>query len=295
MFSWNDRVPGYLLGKFQLISTVTFTALFSIVFLLVSVPFSHNVWFEISQSESFGFTVLFCLIALSVIIVSKRLLYNAGRNGTVLTYSQYIVWNAVEIVVICLLYTFFTYKGDQMGIIDVGDLTIERIFFSSLLYGFMSLAVPYILAGMYFAINDKDNTIRLMNYSNVVSDEVLQPKDEKKITLFDNSGVLKLSVSSSNLYYIESDDNYIKVWYSDSHDTIKQYMLRCKLKTVEESFLDSNLVRCHRKYIVNMDKVSTLRKEKDGYELELDNEGIPLIPVTKTYEESVLSRFNSKA
>ena len=69
-------------------------------------------------------------------------------------------------------------------------------------------------------------------------------------------------------------------------------MLRCRLKTVEESFRGSSLVRCHRKYIVNMDKVKILRKEKDGYELDLDNDAIPPIAITKTYAADVLRRFN---
>ena len=293
MFSLNDRIPGYLLGKYQLIATVTFSALFSLVFLLASVPFSHNAWFEIDSSEAFGFTSLFFLIAVFVVIVSKRILYQSYRKRQDMTYLQYILWNAVEIVMICILYTLFTLKGDSMGIIDVGGQSPDHIFFNSLLYCVMSLAVPYTGCAMYFAIIDKDNTIRVMNYSTVVSDEVLQPKDEKKITLFDNSGVLKLSVSSTNLYYIESDDNYIKVWYEDSHGVLKQYMLRCRLKTVEDSFADSSLVRCHRKYIVNMDKVKVLRKEKDFYEMELDNDSIPPIQVTKTYEENVLARFNA--
>ena len=72
-------------------------------------------------------------------------------------------------------------------------------------------------------------------------------------------------------------------------------MLRCRLKTVEESFRGSSLVRCHRKYIVNMDKVKVLRKEKDGYELDLDNDSIAPIPITTTYSENVLSRFNNSS
>ena len=295
MFSLNDRIPGYLLGKYQLIATVTFSALFSLVFLLVSVPFSHNAWFEIDSSEAFGFTVLFFLIALSVVIASKRILYATYKKRQDMTYLQYILWNLMEIFIICLLYTIFTVKGDEMGIIDIGGQTADHVFFNSLVYCVMSIAVPYVCCGMYFAIIDKDNTIRVMNYSTVVSDEVLQPKDEKKITLFDNSGVLKLSVSSANLYYIESDDNYIKVWYEDSSGVLKQYMLRCRLKTVEDSFSDSSLIRCHRKYIVNMDKVKVLFKEKDGYVLELDNDAIPHIQITKTYEESVLARFNASS
>ncbi len=295
MFALNDKVPAYLLGKVEITMTVVFTALFSVVLLLISVPFSHNVWFQLADSEAFGFTVLFFFIALLVVCLSKRLLYGVGRSGAAITYLHYILWNIGEIALVCLLYTMFTVEGDRFGILDLQEQTFEVIFLSSLVYCLMSMAVPYTLSAMYFALNDRDNTIRLMNYGNVVTDEVIQPREERKITLFDNSGNLKLSLNLSSLLYIESDDNYIKVWYVDSHSTLKQYMLRCKLKTIEESFAGSPLIRCHRKYIVNMERVITLKKEKDGYEVELDNDTIQQIPVTKTYEENVLAYFNSSA
>ena len=205
-----------------------------------------------------------------------------------MSYLQYVLWDFAEVIVICLLYTLFSLKGDSLGIIELSNNSFIRIFLNAFIYCFVSLIIPYIIAGMYFAIIDKNNTIRLMNYANVVSDEPILPKDEQKITLFDSSGVLKLSLRLSSLYYIESDDNYIIVWYSDSKGELKKYMLRCRLKTVEESFKGSSLVRCHRKYIVNMDKVKVLRKEKGGYELEIDNDLISTIPVTPTYAENVL-------
>ena len=62
-------------------------------------------------------------------------------------------------------------------------------------------------------------------------------------------------------------------------------------KTIEESFRDSDLVRCHRKYIVNMSKVRVLSREKGGYFLELDSDLIDPIPISKTYEEAALARF----
>ena len=119
-------------------------------------------------------------------------------------------------------------------------------------------------------------------------------KDEYQFSLFDNSGALKLSIKSSNLYYIESDDNYIKVWYTDSKGELKMYMMRCRLKTVEDNFRDSSLIRCHRKYVVNADKVKILRKESEGYLLDLDNESIPPLVVTKTYLDNVLARFSGE-
>ena len=128
-----------------------------------------------------------------------------------------------------------------------------------------------------------------------MTDEPSKPDTgTQKITLFDNSGTLKLSISPENLYYIESDDNYIKVWYTDSRKELTKYMLRCRLKTVEDSFKDSGLVRCNRKYIVNISKVSMLRKENEGYLLDLCNEAIPPLPVTKTYLDSILAHFTEQ-
>lgn len=286
-----SQVPSYLRGKYQLIGTVTFTALFSLVFMIVSIPFSHNAWFELGGSLAFAFTAAFFLIGLLIIIISKRVMY--ATRFMKLNFIQYVCWNLAEMVLICMLYVIFSELGDAFGIITLHEgESMLRMFMNSLVYAFMSLIIPEIIAGMYFAIIDKNNTIRLMNYRNVVSDEPVEAAEEQKITLFDNSGVLKLSVSLSNLYLIESDDNYIIVWYTDSKGEMKKYMLRCRLKTVEESFSGSSLARCHRKYIVNLDKVKVLRKEKDGYVLVLENEAIPQIPVSKTYADKILGRFN---
>lgn len=286
------KIPDYFRQKYQLIATVTFTAFFSLVFMLVSIPFSHNVWFELGPSTAFMYTAFFFAIGLLIIVLSKRMMY--ATRSREMSYLQYVLWDLAEVVVICMLYTLFSLKGDEYGIIVLENNSVSRIFLNAFVYCFISLIIPYIIAGMYFAIIDKNNTIRLMNYANVVSDEPVLPADEQKITLFDNNGVLKLSLRLSSLYYIESDDNYIMVWYTDSKGELKKYMLRCRLKTVEESFKGSSLVRCHRKYIVNMDKVKVLRKEKDGYEMDLDNDLIPPISITKTYAENVLGILDKR-
>ena len=38
----NHKLPGYLLGKYQLIGTVTFAVLFAVVFLNIYIPFSDT-------------------------------------------------------------------------------------------------------------------------------------------------------------------------------------------------------------------------------------------------------------
>ena len=291
MFLFN-KLPSYLLGKYQLIGTVTFAVLFAIVFLNIYIPFSDTAWFVLGggDSHTFFFTLTFVATSIMTLIVSRMVLYRCGKYIT-MTFLSYIAWCIFEIMLVGGIYTWITVLNIPLE----GELPVD-VFFRALLYGTISLGIPYLIAGMYFAIIDKNNTIRLMNYENVVTDEAPQENASmKKITLFDNSGSLKLSLSLENLYYIESDDNYIKVWYTDSKAELKQYMLRCRLKTVEESFKGSGLVRCNRKYIVNIKKVSTLRKESEGYVLDLANETIPPIPVTKTYTDIILSYFTDES
>ena len=283
------QIPAYLRDRYQLLGTVTFAALFSVLFLLVSIPFSNNAWFRLGNSTFFGFTALFALLSLFILIVSRVVMYKT-RHVMPMTYLGYSAWCMAEIVLIAVLYTVFTVTiarpEDQSGI---------AIFVHALVYAFVCLGVPFIIAGMFFTIIDQNRTIRLMNMRDVVTENAPdEVPAEEKFTLFDNNGVLKLSVSSANLYYVESDDNYIKVWYSDNKGELQTYMLRARLKTVEESFAGSDLVRCHRKFIVNMGKVKVLQKVGAVYEITLDNEAIAPIPVTKTYIGNVLERFQEK-
>lgn len=286
----NEKLPGYLLGKYQLIGTVTFSVLFAVVFLNLYIPFSETAWFELGDSAMFSMTLVFITISILILICSRMLMYRS-KSVYEMTYLAYIIWCAGEILTISGFYTWFT-----------TDITLQQeysewsVFTRALRNVAIALGLPYLISGMYFAIIDKNNIIRLMNYENVVTDEPAKAENQtQKITLFDNSGALKLSLNPDNLYYIESDDNYIKVWYTDSKGELKQYMLRCRLKTIEESFKGSSLIRCHRKYIVNLSKVGMLRKESDGYVLDLENEAIPPITVTKTYTDRVLSHFTEQS
>ena len=283
----NNRLPRYLLDRFQLVGQVTFSVLFAVVFMNLYVPFSKTAWFELGYSSRFLYTLLFFCLCVIVLELSRVAMYKTKYLFEMKVW-HYVLWCIAEIVLICGIYTGFTVLISEVP----DDMTVYEVFLKALLYGSISLAVPYVISTLYLVLVEKEKIIRLMNYSNVVTDEPEPEDDDQKITLFDIGGTLRFSVRRRNLYYIESDDNYIKVWYDDGNGELKQYMLRCRLKTVEETFRDSTLVRCHRKYVVNTEHVRVLRKEGDSFVLELDRESIQTIPVTKTYEKAVLAKFS---
>ena len=282
------KVPTALLGKSHILGTVTFTILFAIVFLNLYIPFSDTAWFGLGRSDTFWSTIIFIATAIAILIGNRVGMHLFNKRKPI-TYPVYVLWCIAEIVLICWIYTITT------SVISTAlSRTMTEIFWHALPYCGIALGIPYIFATMYFIILDKNNIIKLMSSDNIVTDEV--PKNGEhhtKITLCDSNGTIKMLVSLENLYYIQSDDNYVRVCYTDSQGQMQRYMLRCSLKTIEESFKDIGLIRCSRQYIVNSAKVGNIRKESGGYILELSNESIQPIAVTKNYADKVLVYFNN--
>lgn len=111
------------------------------------------------------------------------------------------------------------------------------------------------------------------------------------IPFYDEKAVLKFSVKKENLLYIESTENYVSICYLNK-GKISKYLLRDTMKKMEESFAGTEIIRCHRSYMVNFEKVKVIRKEKDGLMLELDEPLQTDIPVSKTYVENVMQTFS---
>lgn len=279
------KIPSYLLGKNQVIGTIIFSIMFAIIFLNLYIPFSDTAWFGLGKSETFLYTVVFILIALLMLILSRLALYYFNKRWNI-TYIGYFIWCLMEIILTCTIYM-------KMSIaVDTPEMTNIEIFKKAFPYCAIALGTPYFIAALYLTIQEKNQIIKIMSYENVATDEVTKSEAPlKKITLLDSNGTLKMAVSLENLYMLQSDDNYIKVWYTDSHGELQRYLIRCRLKTIEDSFKDCCLIRCNRQHIVNMNKVGNFRKENGGYILETDNQDIPPITVTKRYIENVLTYF----
>lgn len=289
-----SNMPEYALSQKQIALNVVFTALFALLSILLMSPFSVSSWFSLSMDSSGLCTLCFWVLCFLFIGLSRAMLYKRKGHKNI-SQLFYILYCLTEAVIISLCYMGLTcWWAGQSWIEAQGDKPFLYLG-SSLVFSIFGLGIPNLLSLLFFTINDRDQTIRLMNFDSVVSDTPASPLTDKRIMLYDNSGVLKLILNQDSIYFIESDDNYIKVWFSDNNNELKQYMLRCRLKTIEESFTDSELVRCHRKYIVNIRKVGKVLREKDGsFILDLDNPNIAPIPVSKTYEEGFLSKFNAK-
>lgn len=112
----------------------------------------------------------------------------------------------------------------------------------------------------------------------------------KIINFFDDKEELQLSLRLDHIYYIESAENYVHIYYKNK-ENIERFTLRSSLKKQQEKLEKYGFIRCHRSYLVNFANILLLRKDKDGPYLDFGESGLKQIPISKTYLDAVTAYF----
>jgi hypothetical protein len=141
-------------------------------------------------------------------------------------------------------------------------------------------------------IISKNNTLkRNLNSSKeinrILSERVksLSKNNDEFITL---KGSIKESISlkPEDIIYIESEGNYVNVYYKQE-DKIMHRLLRSTIKQMEESLQNHAMfIRCHRAFIINTNYISNTKGNAQGYQLTLYDISQE-IPVSRTYLKSI--------
>jgi DNA-binding LytR/AlgR family response regulator len=279
----NNKIPAYLTEKNNIIRLILFTAAFALLFINIFKPFGSRDWYKISDLKFFIFASLIVLVGMLVVVVSRLIMLAYVRKNSI-TYGQYGLWVLAEILSMSMFYALFTkFIPKENAMRDFVQIFNDSAFHASLI-----LLLPYAILWLYFSWRDKTHMLEKLSQED-------QPAEVPKKTLIafpDEKGELNISIMLENLLYVDSADNYATIYYLNK-SKLSHFLLRNSLKWMEENLTtESSLVRCHRSFIVNLDKVKVLRKTKDGIYLELDAENTPDIPVSKTYYERVMNRFS---
>lgn len=279
MADFQKPIPSYLNEKGNIIRLIIFTSIFALVFINIYSPFGAGKWYDLNKLEFLTYSSLVILTGVLVVVISRVIMYYYGR-GHFINYYWYFAWIFGEIMMMALFYAMF----EKLALKD------PREFFAivklSARNTALVLLLPYSIMWLYFSWQDKKEQIERMSGIQVSSGS-----NRDMIPFYDDRSVLKFSVKKDNLLYLESAENYVSICYLNK-DRISKYLLRDTLKRMEENFSGTEIIRCHRSYIVNFDKVKVIRKDKDGLKLELDIPSAIDIPVSKTYVDNVMLTFS---
>lgn len=306
------EIPKFLISTRYISVVIAFIVLFSGLFLFIYQPFSLAVWFSTADSLSFSLSLLFYILSIIILVVSRITMYHL-QDRVDLTTMTYIWWIMFENLAISLLYTLITIK-----FFPVDGISTPTIATRALMCVTLILVIPNALVLFYAAYKAKCEELQATQYrlqrlseeyrlleSNTQHElraaamvqsktQPQQPQETtpRMINLYDNNGMLRLTLNIDSLYYLESEDNYIKVYYKHN-DKIVSYMLRCRTRSVEESLAGTCMVRCHRSFIVNINKISVMEDDRRMHYLSLDDDSIRRIPVSKSYYESLVAKLNT--
>lgn len=274
----SQHIPQYLLTKRSQVTMVTSAAAFAFLFIIIYKPFSVEHWVEVSQFVFVSCVMGVVLLGMSIAAISRVIMFHVTKKRK-LTYLNYIFWVFVELILMAAAFTICSTLASVQE-------DIWQAFEKSLLNTSLILLIPYIISITAFTLQDRNERLRQIEDD---YDKAIQQHADTKgiISFYDERGELQLSVAKGNLLYIESADNYINVWYMKSN-LPKKLMLRNTLKRTAELLSETNVMRCHRGFMVNMEQVKVLRREKENFFLELGIEGIKDIPVSKTYGDAVM-------
>ena len=280
----NTKIPAYLYDKTNINRLILFTALFALLFINIFQPFGSRGWYpDISDFKYFFFSSLIILIGMLVVVVSRFIMIQYVKKHTV-TYIQYAFWVLAEILAMSLFYSLFTKYIPEEGM----SRDFLEIFHKSTVNTSLVLLLPYSILWLYFSWRDKNSLLQKMS----VEEPSSGVQRKNSIAFPDEKGELRITIMLENLLYIDSSDNYVTIHYLNK-SKLSHFLIRNTLKWMDENLTtDSQLVRCHRSYIVNLDKVKVIRKNKGGIIMELDIVNTPDIPVSTTFYERVMSKFS---
>ncbi|MBC3785064.1 LytTR family DNA-binding domain-containing protein [Spirosoma utsteinense] len=291
-----------------LIKAVTI-GLFVGLFLLIFQPFGLDDWqtsAKVSKIMGFGLVTMLVMIADSLFLPALFPRYFSDQHWTV----------GREIVRVLLLLIVIA-AGNRFYLAWLFDAPSSG-------YGWLSIMGMTFVVGIFPTIGAVllNYIVQLRKYSRMAAEipdhsDASAPREpwlseqvsavrthnavESTLNLVADNEKDTLTLGVDKLLFIESSDNYCTVVYLASHvngteQTLKP-LLRTSLSRLETQIagrqgLHSHLVRCHRSYIVNLNRVERVTGNAQGYKLHLSG-GKFQVPVARRFNDTLIGQLKS--
>ena len=236
----------------------------------------------VSNLNIYIFTLIMVSSASALFVASRLLLFAVQRHHS-MDFALFIIWLVSELIVIAVLLTVIAFFLGNREHLPFSDM-LWRV-----LLDFLTIiAVPYIVAVLVCCLNERVHEVHSLR-GLIESTSAQLPSEGENLIFYDRGGKLAFSTRRTNVLYIEAADNYCNIHYLNEGKE-STFILHNSMKHIDASDEYQGLLRCHRSFMVNIENVKLLRKDKEGLVLEL-TEGSKAIPVSRTYNERVVNFF----
>lgn len=115
------------------------------------------------------------------------------------------------------------------------------------------------------------------------------PKEIAEISITASNGNIALTLHPDQINYLKSESNYVEIYFAAATKSEKT-LIRNTLKAMEAQLVDKQFFRCHKSYIVNLNKIERISGNAQGLKLHLKDSD-KILPVSRKNNEVLKARF----
>ena len=281
----NRPFPFFLNNDKENLLLLAGVTLFNHLFIIIFEPFGP----EMEESRLLKSIIIFATLITMVIILPR--IFTRALDSSNWTVGKYTVYN------ICILLVLGTaiYAMDliRFGVpADAPSLLIElwRHISHSVLLGIIPLTLLTLLLKNKILVD----IIRAKNSATEHLEEMKESLAHSEATTTISSETSEiLEFTAEDFMYAQSQSNYSEIsWVEEG--SLKTKLLRITLKDLEDQLELSQVSRCHRSYLVNLQHVDEVTGNASGYKLYFSLPDLH-IPVSRSASKDVLQKINELA
>ena len=108
----------------------------------------------------------------------------------------------------------------------------------------------------------------------------------------DENDKIILAIKPKQLLFLKSENNYTSVFYLQNQKVEKK-LIRTNLKKLENELQHPELLRIHRSYMINLQSIIGIHREKRGFQIQLAQ--LPEMPlkVSETYKKAFEAKIDT--
>lgn len=235
-------------------------------------PFSFDLYQgnKIGASFGFGFMTFIGLFVFNYAI--KKKIVKTLKKWTILNEILYIIGLILFITILNYVYFSIVLMDFSFNIIILLYVSYFTFFIGS---------IPAIILVL----------IKYNRFLNGQLNSLVDKKDENyelDLTIINHSTKEKdLKIKFNNFIFAEADKNNVTVCYLEGEE-LKNKNIRATISQVQDDLNHPNLFRCHRSYIVNLNKIESAKGNSNGYQIKLKHYRKEL-PVSRKYVDEFKS------
>ncbi len=257
----------------QSLITIFWVGVFVGLFLFFIRPFGiEGEWMDLTLASVYfaGVTMVFGW----VFEIVTRFVLKIPTNGPNWTLGKWIIFSFVLVVWIAL--------GNFLMVNMLSGWRAMDYFSFLRMIGYTSLIgiFPVVLSGVIIQLRaTQQNEESATDLAQHLHPE--KQKTEQTISLeADNGSTLTLKVA--DLRYIEAMQNYVNIFHINAKGLQKE-VLRSTIASMEQRFGGTDIVRCHRSFLVNADQIDKVAGNAQGLRLQVNGIDGQEIPVSRSY------------